>query len=96
MYLPDGTNLATLPNTDECITRYQAVLNIISSTSGMALGDLRDPWGRPYYIDENEGEAGGCSRDTVAVYTLPYTYAYGTYFYTPEYNVPLGGYTGCQ
>ncbi len=96
MSRPDGTDLAALPSTDSCITTYQAVLSAISTASGAKLGNVRDPWGRPYYIDENEGEGSGCSKDTVAVYRLPYTSAYGTYSTTPEYNVPLGGYSGCS
>lgn len=24
-----------------------------------------DPWGRPYFFDENEGEGGGCRQDTI-------------------------------
>ena len=95
---PDGTDLATLPSTDGCMTTYKTALNAISSSSGAQLGDLRDPWGRPYLIDENEGEGSptNCTKDTVAVYKLPYTTGFGTYTTTPRNNVPLAGFSGCS
>lgn len=92
---PAGTNLAALPDTDACITRYQLSLNAISAASGVQLGDIRDPWGRPYLIDENEGESGGCVRDTVAAYAQPFSGS-TRYPTTPPNNVPLGGFTGCS
>lgn len=92
---PDGTNLATLPNTDACITRYNATLQALSAASGTALNNLLDPWGRPYLIDENEGETGGCTHDTVGVYKQPFTTGFGTYSTTPANNVVNSGFSGC-
>lgn len=92
---PDGTNLAALAPTNGCWTRYQQTLTLIGQASGTNLSGLVDPWGRPYLIDENEGENGNCGRDTVAVYKRPFTTAFGVYSSTPGLNVPLSGYTGC-
>ena len=92
---PDGTNLATLPATDACISRYNATLQALSAASGASLYNLLDPWGRPYLIDENEGEGGGCNHDTVAVYKQPFTTGFGAYSSTPTYNVVNSGYSGC-
>lgn len=94
---PSGTNLAALPNNDPCITTYLSSLNAISAASGVQLGDVRDPWGRPYFIDENESETGPsyCTKDTVAAFRVPFVTGYGIYSGMPLYNVPLGGFTGC-
>lgn len=89
-----GTDLATLADSDSCIVAYYSALNAISADSGMILGKMRDPWGRPYKIDENEGEAGGCTKDAVGMYALPHNA--GAYHpWTPTNNVPLGGFSGC-
>ena len=94
---PDGTDLAALPDTDTCISRYKTTLDTISVASGIKLGDIRDPWGRPYMIDENESETNptNCLKDTVAVFKQPFTTGFGSYSTTPTNNVPLGGFTGC-
>ena len=89
------TDLATLPDTDTCITTYKLTLSRLSAASQANLPDLRDPWGRPYLIDENEGEGGGCGRDTVAVFKRPFTNGFGTYSGTPANNIPIAGYSGC-
>lgn len=91
----DGTDLAALPNTDPCIVQYNASLGALVTASGASIASLRDPWGRPYLIDENENEGGGCTRDTVAVYKQPFTSGFGTYASTPTNNVINSGYTGC-
>lgn len=94
-----GTDLAALPSTDSCITSYVAALSAISAASGANLTtNLRDPWGRPYLLDENEGEGSptNCTHDTVAVYKLPFTNGFGTYSTTPGNNVPNSGATGCS
>lgn len=93
---PDGTNLATLPNTDTCISQYNTSMQALANASGVtALTTMRDPWGRPYLIDENEGEGGGCNHDTVAVYKQPFTTGFGAYSSTPTYNIVNSGYSGC-
>lgn len=90
-----GTNLATVSQSDACWTRYYQTLTAIGAASGASLSGLVDPWGRPYLIDENEGEGGGCNRDTIAVYKQPFTVNFGTYSTTPSQNIPHSGYTGC-
>lgn len=90
-----GTDLAALPASDGCWTRYQLTLTALSNASGAKLAGLVDPWGRPYLIDENEGEGGGCGKDTIAVYKRPFTTGFGTYSATPAGTVPLSGFSGC-
>ena len=92
---PSGTDLAALPDSDTCISRYKTTLNAISTASGTQLGDIRDPWGRPYKIDENEGENGFCSRDTVAMFAYPFN-GTSTHPSTPSVNVPISGFTHCS
>ena len=70
-----GTDLATLVKTDSCWTDYFSALQILSDASGINVTKLLDPWGRPYYIDQNEGEnIGGnlCVQDKASVYQLPH------------------------
>ena len=67
----NSVDLATLPKTDTCWTRYQQTLDAISEASGLNVSGLVDPWGRPYDIDENEGEGTGCTMDTISAYQNP-------------------------
>jgi prepilin-type N-terminal cleavage/methylation domain-containing protein len=93
-----GTNLAALVGTtDSCWTVYVSSLSKISAASGDALNpnELLDPYGRPYLIDENEGEGGGCSKDTVAMYSYPFTTGWSYDTWTSPDNVPLSGFSGC-
>lgn len=92
-----GTDLAALPSTDTCWTAYNNFLNLISEKSGMDIRGLKDPWGRPYYIDENEGESVAyiCTQDTVAMFSNPFVTGYVRHSWTPQYNVPLSRYGGC-
>ena len=73
------TDLAALPKTDTCWTAYANALNAISTASNMNIRDLVDPWGRPYYIDENEGEgavpATSCGDDAIGYYSRPFVTA---------------------
>ena len=71
-----GTDLAALPPSDGCWTTYNLTLQRISDAGNINVRNLKDPWGRPYYIDENESEnpAAMCNRDKVAVYALPHVY----------------------
>lgn len=63
----DMTVYRTLPKTHSCWVRYYTTLDTLATASGVNLNSLKegDPWGSPYAIDENEGESGGCNRDTV-------------------------------
>lgn len=71
---PDGTDLAALPRTDACWTTYAWALQKISEASGSNVTNLVDPWGRPYYMDENEDEpVGSCRDDWFGVYAYPFT-----------------------
>jgi len=71
----DGTDLANLSKTsDGCWLNYIAAMNSISNESGIDVRNLVDPWGRPYYLDENEDEpAGSCRNDDYGVYAYPFT-----------------------
>lgn len=73
------TDLATLPRSNGCWTSYDSALNLISIASGMNVRGLVDPWGRPYYIDENEGEGAtpptACADDAIGFYSRPFTTA---------------------
>ena len=88
-----GTDLAALARTDICWTQYLADLNNISSASGMNVQNMVDPWGRPYAIDENEGESGDCTKDDLSVFSYPFIT--GTEYPSVSLSVPLSGYTGC-
>lgn len=70
---PSGTDLAALAVTDGCWVSYNTALDKISTVSGTNVRGLIDPWGRPYYMDENEGESGGCGQDAIGIYSRPFT-----------------------
>jgi len=74
---PDGTDLAALSKSDSCWVTYLYTLTAIKNVGGIDVTKLVDPWGRPYYIDENEGEAtpptAGCTPDRVGYYAQPFT-----------------------
>jgi prepilin-type N-terminal cleavage/methylation domain-containing protein len=76
---PTDTDLAALPSTDGCWTAYNAALARISDASGINVRGLIDPWGRPYYMDENEGEGAdpptACNPDAIGYYAQPFTTA---------------------
>jgi len=45
--------------------------NIETATNGLMIGVskiIRDPWGSPYGLDENEGESGSCGYDSLFSY----------------------------
>jgi prepilin-type N-terminal cleavage/methylation domain-containing protein len=69
---PEGTDLATLAKTDVCWVRYTTALDRISDASGMNVRNLVDPLGRPYFIDENEGEGGNCTKDAIGFFKDPF------------------------
>ncbi|WP_164519849.1 type IV pilin protein [Flaviflexus salsibiostraticola] len=70
---------------------YTTSISRIASAAGVDLSHVADgdPWGNSYSLDENEGENGGCSRDSITIQnqanhpsvTIP--------------TIPLGGYSGC-
>lgn len=73
---PTGTDLAALPKTDQCWIDYYSALEKIGNASGANIMGLTDPWGRPYYINENEGDIPGnpCIKDILAVYRQPFVH----------------------
>ena len=90
---PDGTDLASLPRTDSCWTNYMTVLDAVSDASGVNVRSMVDPWGRPYRVDENEGEGGGCSMDSTRVFSYPFVASAS--YPDIDYRIPLSGLTGC-
>lgn len=90
---PAGTDLAALPQSNACWVNYLWALKAISTASGAQVSNLVDPWGRPYLIDENEGESGGCILDTISVYAQPFNG--GATYSGVTINVPLSGNSGC-
>lgn len=71
---PTGTDLATLSQAGVCWTTYLQTLDAISVASESNVRGLVDPWGRPYYIDENEGEDpfSPCQEDIIAAHSQPF------------------------
>jgi prepilin-type N-terminal cleavage/methylation domain-containing protein len=90
-----GTDLAALPKTDNCWVWYLTTLDKISQDSYMDVSGIVDPWGRPYFIDANEGEdSANCNKDALGVYTLPTT---GNGRISKwNHTIPLSGYSGCS
>lgn len=91
-----GTDIASLPLSDSCWVNYNNFMDIISTESGVNIRGMVDPWGRPYLVDENEGEGGSCARDTIAMFRLPHVTGYGIHPWTSNYNVRNSGFTGCS
>jgi prepilin-type N-terminal cleavage/methylation domain-containing protein len=78
MTKPDGTDLAALSHSDPCWADYLDALNKLSIASSLNVRNIIDPWGRPYYIDENEGEIVGCGADLLGVFPKPFVSFSGT------------------
>ena len=72
-----GTDLAALPQTDACWSVYNNSLNRISVASGMDIRSLKDPYNRPYFIDENES-ATSCTQDDIGTYSNPFVSGWGS------------------
>ena len=62
--VPTGLDYRNISDSNSCYTRWvTSITNIANSTDGLysSVKDItRDPWGSPYYLDENEGEGGVC------------------------------------
>ena len=88
-----GTDLSSLPASDACWTAYRATLAAISSAGVANVANIVDPWGRPYYIDENENEqnVNDCRHDVIGVYPVPFAQN----SFTNGTSVPFSGYTTC-
>jgi len=66
-----GADLRDIAESSPCYAQWENALeDIIAAGSGVADGleeAVRDPWGSPYLLDENEGEIPGdfCRADTI-------------------------------
>ncbi len=77
IYKASDTDFAALDKTtDPCWVTYKNTLTILYNKGGVDVRNIVDPWGRPYYIDENEGESVGspCNKDKIAVFARPHVY----------------------
>ena len=93
--LDSETDLASLADSHNCKARYKLSLTSISDASGINVNSLLDPWGRPYYIDENEGQfAGNCNTDKLASFTYPFMKG-ATVLAGSQRSISLSGNSGC-
>lgn len=70
-----GTVLTNTSDTNvaNCWTAWDNFVNTVSEASGVNIRSITDPWGRPYYVDENEGQNGGsCTKDDLGRYLEPH------------------------
>lgn len=77
--IPNGTDFSVQNTmTQGCWDAYLDAVEAISDASGIDVTDFRDPWGRPYYIDENEQDSGtyACSSDALGWLSYPYVGGY--------------------
>lgn len=73
--IPDGTDFSVQDSmTQRCWDDYMLAVEKISEASGVDVTNFKDPWGRPYYIDENEQDSGtfACSSDALGWLSYPY------------------------
>lgn len=76
--LANGTDLSNTTTAATCWSAYNTTLDAISTASGINVRNLKDPWNRPYAIDENEKDGAGaapCSssaQDRIGTYQLPH------------------------
>lgn len=94
---PSGTDLSKLPRTDACWVNYLSALDKISTASGQNIRKLTDPWGRPYYIDENENAGGGtgCIKDTIGAYKNPFVSGYNQFTVDTRVDIDNSMASGC-
>ena len=72
--LANDTDLSNKTAAATCWSNYATALDTISTASGINVRNMVDPWGRPYFIDENEREGGApCGgRDNLGVFARPH------------------------
>ena len=94
---PSGTNLTKLPRSDACWQNYLTTLDKISTASGQNVRKLVDPWGRPYYIDENENAGGttSCAKDRLGAFKLPFVSGYNQFYADTQVDVDNSLASGC-
>ena len=88
--IPNGTDFSVQNTmTQGCWDAYLDAAEAISDASGIDVTGFRDPWGRPYYLDENEQDSGTyeCSSDVIGWLSHPYTGGY-TQNWPLELNIP--------
>lgn len=60
-----GTDLRNIASSNACYTNWAAILTGVQMNSNGLVTNLtamnRDPWGSPYLVDQNQGEAGNCT-----------------------------------
>lgn len=80
-------------NCTRCSSVYERTIERIAAAAEVNLDHLKagDPWGNPYSIDENEGENGGCGRDTIGIANSGQYPGASSSIY-----IPLSGYSGCS
>lgn len=68
--LPTSNSLKDPATASACWTQYDYALDVVSNYSGVNVRGMKDPWGRPYFFDENEGEGSYCGfgMDTLAAF----------------------------
>ena len=69
-----GLSMGTNPLLNSvCQTAYTNALNKISLASGIDINSIKDPWGYPYVINENEGSTDAtCQMDRLGYFNYPY------------------------
>ena len=88
--IPNGTDFSVQNTmTQGCWDAYLSAVQLISDASGIDVTGFRDPWGRAYYIDENEQDSGTyeCSSDALGWLSYPYTGGY-TQNWPLDMNIP--------
>ena len=73
----DGSDLSNKTNASACWVSYTSALNKITTASGVDVNNLVDPWGRPYFIDENEGPS-SCVKDDIGTFAQPFVSGWGS------------------
>lgn len=88
--MPDDTDFSVQDSlTQQCWDDYMSAMQKISDASGIDVTGFTDPWGRPYYIDENEQDSGTyqCSSDAIGWLSYPYKGGYNQNW-PLELNIP--------
>lgn len=89
VYTDATTDLADKTAAASCWSAYQNTLNAISIASGMNIRTLVDPWGRPYFLDENEKEgAGVCGNGPDVIGTFPRQRTQGSWATDKRVTIP--------
>jgi len=71
-----SVDLADKTAAASCWASYDSAMDKISTASNMNIRGLVDPWGRPYFLDENEKEGAtqcGLGKDGIGAYPQPRT-----------------------